>query len=68
MLAWYLAVLLLAARLRAVAIWERLTAPVEPARITLDPANPTALLASYRRTAEGVVVGRHRPEYVATFA
>lgn len=63
MIMWYLAVLMTALKLRGHIVWERLTAPVEPARVTID--NPTAALAQYRRTEGGVVIGRHRPEFVA---
>lgn len=67
MIMWYLAVALLALRLKRAAIWERLTAPVEPIA-WIAGGNPTAQLATFPRTAEGLVVGRHRPEYVAAFA
>lgn len=63
MIMWYLAIAALAMRLKASAIWERLTAPVEP--IPFIAAGLTPLLASFPRNAAGTVVGRHRPEYVA---
>lgn len=66
MITWYLAVALLALRLKMAAIRERLTAPVEPIE-WVTSGNRTALLARYERTAEGMVVGRHRPEYVMAF-
>lgn len=64
MIMWYLAVLALAIRLKSRIVWERLTAPVEPIK-WIGESNTTALLATFPRNASGVVVGRHRPEYVS---
>lgn len=66
MIMWYLAVLMTALKLRSRIVWERLTEPVAPAALLVD--NPTAALAQFPRNEAGVVVGRHRPSYIALTA